>query len=282
MMKVGSAVVVAAFACGLACAAAPPEARVETPRLYVFDCGTLVRGEPTAYNLTREQVGSTDFADPCYLVAHPQGTLLWDVGIIPDDQITPGGVEVEAANGTNVARTTLRSQLAAVGYGPQDITFLAMSHGHADHVGNANDYASATLLIQREEWDSMFSEDAQERPGFATYSALLHAKTIKLAGDHDVFGDDTVVLKSTPGHTPGHQSLFIRLANTGAILLTGDLYHYAAERTLRKIPVRDDQAQTGASRAAIETLLGQTGAQLWIQHDILAYPTLKHAPEFYD
>src|SRR3954462_1320217 len=94
--------------------ARPP--RVASPRLYVFDCGVLKRGEPTAYGLTRAQVGSTDFSDPCYLIVHPRGTLLWDVGIIPDDQIKPGGVEVEAANGTNVASKTLRGQLAALGY----------------------------------------------------------------------------------------------------------------------------------------------------------------------
>ena len=68
--------------------------RVTTVRLYVFDCGVLVRGEPTAYGLTKEQVGDTNFADACYLVAHPKGTLLWDVGIIPDAQITPGGVSI--------------------------------------------------------------------------------------------------------------------------------------------------------------------------------------------
>src|SRR6185295_3247193 len=126
---------------------APP--RVQSVRLYVFDCGVLKRGEPTAYGLTRAQVGSTDFADPCFLIVHPRGTLLWDVGIIPDDQIKPGGVELPAANGTNVATTTLRSQLAALGYTARDITYLAISHGHADHVANANEYAGATLLMQK-------------------------------------------------------------------------------------------------------------------------------------
>jgi glyoxylase-like metal-dependent hydrolase (beta-lactamase superfamily II) len=260
--------------------AAPP--RVRSVRLYVFDCGVLKRGEPTAYGLTRAQVGSTDFSDPCYLVVHPRGTLLWDVGIIPDDQIKPGGVEVAAANGTNVARKTLRSQLAGIGYTPRDITYLAVSHGHADHVANANEYAGATLLIQRAEWDSMFGEAAQKLPLFAVYGALESSKTIKLDGDHDVFGDGTVVVKSTPGHTPGHQSLFVKLTRTGPVLLTGDLYHYAAERTLKTVPARDNKEQTVASRAAIDEFVRKTGAQLWIQHDILKNATLKHAPLYYD
>jgi N-acyl homoserine lactone hydrolase len=273
-------VVFGTVAAGTAPPAAP--ARVQSVRLYVFDCGVLKRGEPTAYGLTRAQVGSTDFSDPCYLVVHPRGTLLWDVGIIPDDQIKPGGVEVQAANGTNVASKTLRSQLAAVGYSPRDITYLAVSHGHADHVANANEYAGATLLLQKAEWNSMFGPEAQKLPLFAAYGALESSKTILLEGDRDVFGDGTVVIKSTPGHTPGHQSLFLKLAKTGPVLLTGDLYHYAAERTLKTVPARDNKEQTVASRASIDELLRSTGAQLWIQHDILTNAKLKHAPLYYD
>ena len=258
----------------------PP--RVPSVRLYIFDCGVLKRGEPTAYNLTRDQVGSTDFSDACYLVAHPRGTLLWDVGIIPDDQIKPGGVELPTPRGNNVATRTLRGQLKEIGYTPATITYLAISHGHADHIANANEYAGSTLLMQRAEWDSLFSEEAQKQPLFTTYSALKSAKTLKLEGDHDVFGDGTVVLTSTPGHTPGHQSLFLKLAKTGPIVLTGDLYHYAAERTLGKIPNNDNRAQTERSRIAIEALLKKTGAQLWIQHDILTNATLKKSPQYYE
>ena len=220
--------------------------RVTSVRLYVFDCGVLVRGEPTAYGLTKDQVGDTNFADACYLVAHPKGTLLWDVGIIPDAQITPGGVSIAVgtSGNSNRATRTLRSQLAEIGYRPADITFLALSHSHGDHIANANDYAQSTWLVQKPERDLMFSEQAQKGATFANYSALKNSKTMELTGDHDVFGDGAVVLKSTPGHTPGHQSLFLKLAKTGPIVLTGDLYHYAAERTMKKIPVNDDRDRT--------------------------------------
>jgi len=260
---------------------APP---VQSVRLYVFDCGVLVRGEPTAYNLTREQVGDTNFADACYLVAHPKGTLLWDVGIIPDAQIKPGGVEIPAGRGGNMnkAQKTLMSQLAELGYKAADMTYLATSHAHADHVANANDYAGSTWLVQKAERAAMFGEQARKSVAFATYSALEKSKTIELSGDHDVFGDGTVVLKSTPGHTPGHQSLFVKLARTGGVVLTGDLYHYAAERTLKKIPNNDNQERTQASRAAIDEFLQKTGGQLWIQHDIIANATLKKSPLYYD
>ena len=256
--------------------------QVQSVRLYVFDCGVLVRGEPTAYNLTREQVGDTNFADACYLVAHPRGTLLWDVGIIPDAQIKPGGVEVTVANGSNKAQKTLIGQLAELGYKPADITYLAVSHGHADHVANANAYAGSTWLVQRAERDAMFSAQAQTTVAFPTYSALKNSKTVELTGDHDVFGDGTVVIKSTPGHTPGHQSLFVKLPRTGGVLLTGDLYHYAAERSLKKIPNNDNKELTQRSRAAIEAFLQKSGAQLWIQHDIGANAKLKKSPLYYD
>jgi len=258
--------------------------RVTSARLYVFDCGVLVRGEPTAYGLTKAQVGDTNFADACYLVAHPRGTLLWDVGIIPDAQITPGGVNIPVgtSGNSNRATRTLKSQLAEIGYRPADITFLALSHSHADHIANANDYAQSTWLVQKPERDLMFSEAAQKGATFANYSALRNTKTMELNGDHDVFGDGTVVLKSTPGHTPGHQSLFLKLAKTGPVVLTGDLYHYAAERTLKKIPTNDNQELTRASRDAIDRLLTTTGAQLWIQHDVAANAKLTKSPLYYD
>ena len=260
----------------------PPQ--VQSVRLYVFDCGVLVRGEPTNYNLTREQVGDTNFADACYLVAHPKGTLLWDVGIIPDAQIPPGGVELPVGTGgnRNKAQRTLIGQLAELGYKPADITYLAVSHSHADHVANANAYAGSTWLVQRAEREAMFSAQAQTTVAFPTYSALKNSKSVELTGDHDVFGDGAVVIKSTPGHTPGHQSLFVKLPRTGGVLLTGDLYHYAAERSLKKIPNNDNKELTQKSRAAIEAFLQKTGAQLWIQHDIGANAKLKKSPLYYD
>ena len=117
-----------------------------------------------------------------------------------------------------------------------------------------------------------------------TYSSLNNSKTVVIDKDeHDVFGDGKVLLKSTPGHTPGHQVLFVDLAKTGPVVISGDLYHYPEERTLNRLPVRDfNKEQTTASRAMLETFLKEKGAQLWIQHDIAAHEKLKKSPEFYD
>src|SRR5204863_3817681 len=100
---------------------------------------------------------------------------------------------------------------------------------------------------------------------------LAKSKTVIINkdDDYDVFGDGKVVLKSAPGHSPGHQVLFLDLPKTGKVVLGGDLYHYPEERTLNRIPPRDfNPQQTAASRAAIEAFLKKTGATLWIQHDI--------------
>jgi len=116
------------------------------------------------------------------------------------------------------------------------------------------------------------------------YSKLKNAKTILLWNmDHDVFGDGTVVIKYAPGHTAGHQMLFLRLAKTGPVLLAGDLYHYSEERTLDRVSTFDtDRNQTRATRKRVEEFLKSTNAQMWIQHDIALHKKLKKAPEYFD
>ena len=98
-----------------------------------------------------------------------------------------------------------------------------------------------------------------------------------------MFGDGTVVIKFTPGHTPGHQVLSLKLAKTGRVVLAGDLYHYPEERTLGRIPTFDDnQEQTAKTRIALDAFLKTNNAQLWIQHDFAANAKLKKAPQYYD
>ena len=223
-----------------------------------------------------------------YLVVHPRGTLLWDTGVIPDEMIQPGGTTEARAT----VNKTLRAQLAEIGYKPSDITYLALSHNHYDHSANANEFAGSTWLVQKAERAAMFPATGPPKPNPNTtvdapprFSKLKDAKTKLLDGDYDVFGDGTVVIISTPGHTPGHQSLFVKLAKTGPVLLSGDLYHYPAERTLKDFtPFANlgDPAQEAASKAKVEALLKEKGAQLWIQHDIIADAKLKKSPAFYD
>ena len=251
-------------------------------RLYVFDCGRLDIPDVTPYQLKKEDMATTVMSVPCFLVAHPKGTLMWDVGAVPDSTIPPGGTGRLRVYGTSTK--TLKSQLAQIGYAPADITYLALSHFHWDHVGNANQFAGATWLVRKLERDTMFAEPPSPRTEPANFSALKNSKTVIVtASDYDVFGDGTVVIKSTPGHSPDHQVLFLKLAKTGPVLLSGDLYHYPEERKLSLIPTTEfNPSQTIASRAAVEAFLKQSGAQLWIQHDFIGTAKLKKSPEFYE
>jgi len=243
-----------------------------TPRLYVLDCGTLAGRNLRTYGLPAE---ARDLSVACALLVDGNRTLLWETGL--GDRFA-GGRETPKDPGWRVSRT-LRSQLAEIGIEPPAITYLAISHMHADHTGNANDYASATWLVQEAERDFAF------RPGQDTssYRALADARATVLHGDHDVFGDGVAMLISTPGHTPGHQSLLVKLPHAGAIVLSGDLYHYPEERAAKTFPGFElDRAKTAASRDAVDALIERLHAQLWIEHDILGYARLKKAPAYYD
>jgi len=248
-----------------------------------MDCGVITSMNPENYDLRPEEIsGSLDFFTPCYLVEHPEGTLMWDLGQIPDADFPADGSP--ASSGPFLSEKPLLPQLAGIGYQPADITYVAMSHYHTDHAANANSFAGSTWIVQRAERDAMFGEEPPALSQRRFYDRLESSETIVLDGeDHDVFGDGTVVVKFTPGHTPGHQSLFVDLAHTGPILLSGDLYHYAEERTLDRVPGFDfDSELTRESRRRIEEFLAGTGAALWIEHDIALHETLAKSPAYHD
>jgi len=251
-------------------------------RLYVFDCGKLDIPDISPYQLTRAEIATNVMSVPCFLVAHPKGTLMWDVGVVPDGLIASG--KPGTLRGYASASKRLQTQLNEVGYSPSDITYLSFSHFHWDHVGNANLFAGATWLVRKVERDVMFSDPPSPRTEPAHFSALKSSRTTLITdADYDVFDDGKVIIKGAPGHSPGHQVLFVNLANSGPVVLSGDLYHYPEERTLKKVPTTEfDRGQSAASRAAIEAFLTRTHAQLWIQHDFNGNSKLKKAPNYYD
>ena len=260
-------------------------------KLYVFDCGVLHNADMGRFNLKKEDVTTTDMSMGCFLVAHPKGNLIWDTGAIPDNSWTPTGrsVTVHVILPDGQARKadvdkSLQAQLAEIGYSPSDINYLALSHYHYDHTANANAFASATWLVRQVERDAMFGGKISGSLQPSTFSALQKSKTIILKNDeYDVFGDGSVIIKSAPGHTQGHQVLYVKLAKTGGVVLSGDLYHYPAERTLDRVPTFEfNQEQTRASRVAVDAFLKKTDAQLWIQHDFNGNAKLKKSPQFYE
>jgi glyoxylase-like metal-dependent hydrolase (beta-lactamase superfamily II) len=266
---------------------APPA----SPRLYVLDCGMLTpnREGVERYHITMAEAGEIRMPVPCYLVVHPKGTLVWDVGVIPDAVVEAAGPQGARSNvnptvAAHVTRT-LKDQLAALGYSPAGITYVAISHAHIDHTANLNAFASSTWLTPKAERDFMWTpNNPRVNPSF--FSAWEKSPRVRFieADEHDVFGDGRVVIKAAPGHTPGHQVLVLNLASTGGVVVAGDLYHYPPERTLRRAPPDNefDVAQSAASRARIEAYLKSTGAALWIEHDFAANAKLKKSPAYYD
>lgn len=255
---------------------APPK----TTRLYIFDVGAIKGLDPKLFNFTRDEIKEPDFVNIAYLIVHPKGTLMFDAGAVPDSAFKGDGTPV--VEGIMSATQPLKPQMAAAGYSPSDVDFFALSHYHSDHTANANDFAGATWIVQKAERDAMLADKPQGIIQPKSYSALRNAKAKILNDeDFDVFGDGAVVVKSAPGHTPGHQVVFVRLAKTGPVVLAGDLYHYPEERTTGRIPTFEFNAeQSRAARVKIEAFVKQSGAQLWIEHDIATHAKLPKSPKF--
>ena len=277
-----------AAAVSLASAPANAQQPASSLRLYVLDCGIITPPNVDAFGLKPSEMADTRMVTPCFLIVHPRGSLMWDTGEIADSAFKDG-VSPQKLNAFTVDRPLL-PQLAAIGYTPANITYMALSHYHVDHVANASQFAKSTWIVQKGDRDPILAPRPANPPAIGrvpdpqVFEGLANAKTIVLNGeDHDVFGDGTVIIKSTPGHTPGHQALYLKLPNTGNVLLSGDLYHYPEEITYKKIPSFDTSAeQTAKSRAMIEDFVKQDHAQLWIQHDYTSGIKRKMSPAFYD
>ena len=262
----------------------------KTPRLYVLDCGmlTIDPAGVARYHVTEKEVVEPRMPVPCFLVVHPKGTLLWDVGVIPDADVEkaaprPALYDVNPVSHAVVSKT-LKGQLAALGYSPADITYVAVSHAHKDHTANLNMFASSTWLVRPAERAFMFKPN-NERVEPKFYGQLEHSKSIAMEKDEfDVFGDGKVIIKAAPGHTPAHEVLVLDLAKTGRVMVAGDLYHYQPERTFKRRPPDNEfnVEQSAASRAMIEDYLARTHATIWIQHDYRANAKLKKSPAYYE
>ncbi|HTC33565.1 MAG TPA: N-acyl homoserine lactonase family protein [Bryobacteraceae bacterium] len=252
----------------------------KTLRLYIFDCGVLKPEDAKSFGF--DKVAELKMSVPCFLVAHPKGTMMWDVGVVPDSDVKE---DATPPQGFIQVTRRLKPQLEALGYEPEDIKYLAFSHYHIDHTANANMFASSTWLVEQAERDIMFSDKPAPVRTEKNFSALKDSKTkiIPADADYDVFGDGTVIIKPAQGHTPGHQVLFLKLKKTGPVLVAGDLYHYNEERNTDHVPNFEfNKEQSLASRAKIEEFLKTSGAQLWIEHDYAANAKLKKSPAYYE
>jgi len=219
---------------------------------------------------------SMEFVDNWYLIKHAQGWMIWDTGVTDAIAAMPDGQKPADPEATHWKRPkTLASQLEQLGVKPSDVKYVAVSHTHPDHTGNVELFPQAMLLVQKAEYEWPGANNA---PRFKAEHPVT-----KLEGYRDVFGDGSVTIIATPGHTPGHQSLLVKLPKTGAVVLSGDAVHFQSNWEQRRVPAMNTgPEQTRASMQRIADTLAKDRAALWINHDKGQRDTLKMAPKYYE
>ncbi|MET0339754.1 MAG: N-acyl homoserine lactonase family protein [Polyangiales bacterium] len=245
-------------------------------RLYTLDCGRIDTTDLSAFSDTGEYDGrGGSLSAPCFLITHAKGILLWDTGLGDEIAATQGGIDVDPTTHIRVD-TTLHEQLAALGKTESDVTHIAFSHLHFDHTGNAKRFTSSSWILNKRELAWARSEEARGLVDLESLANFNVPKQVLIDGDHDVFGDGSVRILRTPGHTPGHQVLLIRLANAGNVILSGDLYHTKENEKEGRVPSFNvNRADTLASFDRVARLLRNKRARLYVQHapeDVAALP----------
>jgi len=266
----------------LAGCATPTQQTTGVDRMYVINCGEnhvkdVSRWTP-GVNIGKPHV----FSNHCYLIKHAQGWMLWDTGNADRLAAMPNGFSVAGGAITAYMKKPLVESLKEIGVAPADIRHFALSHAHGDHSGNANLFSAATIYVQRAEYAAMFGAEPQKY-GFipSNFEKLRGNTAMIIDGDYDVFGDGTVTIKAAPGHTPGHQVLVVRLPKTGPVILSGDMVHLQYSWTYRIAPSFNfDVPRSMATIDAMKDYAQQTGAQLWINHDLEQNAKIPKAPAF--
>ena len=246
--------------CAAALVAQHAQAQAPDMALTRLDCGT-----PQAPTAVNQRFSDTyAFGDlkiqlvfSCYLVKHGDDYLVWDTG---HGMATP-----------NVApKVSLVDQLAQLKLTPDQIKYVGISHYHGDHVGQAASFPKATLLIGKGDWDELTSAKPREGANPAPLANWVkgESKVEAVPLDKDVFGDGSVIMLNTPGHTPGHHSLLVKLPQMGAVVISGDLMHFRENYESNGVPTfNTDRAQTLASLDRVKKIVAGAKATVIIQHD---------------
>ena len=242
--------------------AAPRRAAGPDMAMWRLDCGTIQVGDLDVFSdafLYRGQ--KKTLTDSCYLIKHGAQYMLWDTGL-PASALTPSPAQGPFSQRLNVR---IVDQLARIGVRPEQVGFVGISHSHGDHTGQAVDFPQATLLMGPADYETLSkAPDAQARIGPWLSGA---AKFVPVPRDRDVFGDGRVVMLATPGHTPGHKALLVDLPG-GAVLLTGDLYHFSQQVANSGVPsFNTDRADTLASFDRFRAIARSRRAKVIIQHE---------------
>lgn len=263
----------------------------ESTKMYVLDCGQI-RLSHVGVSLMTGRWFHEDFAkgkelgNPCYLFKKGDFEFLWETGIPDSVSELPNGDTPNPGFNFKMQKTLLTS-LAELNLTPEDIDVVAVSHMHDDHAGNLNYFKKSKILIQQDEHAAAYARLSKYRyhmnPKY--YNELDQNQFTLLEGEYDVFGDSSVVIQKTEGHTPGHQSLYVSL-ESGPIVISGDLYHFQEARDNQRPPmgilVNHCNGDALESMRRTENYVEQVEGEIWIQHDINRFKMTRLAPEFYN
>lgn len=243
--------------------------------IYKLECGHIDFKELSYFSDTGDYDGKSGQMNvPCFLIRHPKGWFMWDTGLSQD---LLGKPSTNVIGATESVTVRLETQLKQLGLNYSDINFVSFSHMHADHSGNADLFRNATWILQKKEFDYATRTPSPIGIDSKRFGQIKDVKKILIDGDHDVFGDGSVKLFATPGHTPGHQSLLVHLKKSGYIIFAGDLYHFTASKLYKRVPIfNTSRAETLASIERVDTLAKNKKARIIIQHetkDSVVFPT---------
>jgi len=247
-------------------------------KLHAFTCGVMTG--PAGHMMVGE-AGEITFPVPAYLIEHPKGRVLFDTGLHPavrgDIGNRYGARRAQMFRFDFPAGAEIGARLEAIGRDPGKIDLVVVSHLHFDHVGGNALVPNATLVVQRREWQAGMEPDAADKRGFFAVDYDLGHKVRQIDGEHDLFGDGSVVCLPTHGHTPGHQSLKLKL-DGGEVVLAADCCYFCRTLRERRLPyLVHDRDQFLASLDKLEALERQ-GARIFFGHDPEFWRTVPQAP----
>ena len=251
-------------------------------RLYTLDCGRIDFTDMSDFSDTGDHDGEKGAMPvPCFLIRHGADWMLWDAGLGDEIAATPAGRVIVGLH-FRVPRT-LASQLADLGLKPDDIRYVGLSHLHADHSGNAALFPRATFLVSPLELAWARSTPTPEGVAADQVAAVLRSRVEPVVAEKDVFGDGTVRMVATPGHTVGHHSLMVKLPQTGWMILSGDVAHYKVNYDRDLVPLGNaSRAETIASIGRIKGLAARYHARVIIQHSADIFNAMPKLPAYLD
>jgi glyoxylase-like metal-dependent hydrolase (beta-lactamase superfamily II) len=251
------------FAAGTAPAQGPKSAL----ELWRLDCGNFVMKNFGAWFSDTFQYppGARALVGSCYLIRHGADYMLWDTGM--SDALV--GKPIDNDQQTMSLKRSLVDQLKQIGVTPEQIDIVGISHFHGDHTGQAKHFPNAKLVIGEGDWNALKGSDEQLKDSRRDLAHWLNdpGKAVPVSGDADLFHDGKVIMLALPGHTPGHSGLLVRL-DSGAVLLSGDQYHFTEAVKNRGVPSFNvDRADTLASHDRFDRIAANTAAKVIIQHE---------------